>query len=57
MNKSFSLFFALKLAKKLPNGKAPVYLRITIDSTRTEIATKRQVLPEKWNHKAQKSYR
>jgi len=54
MNKSFVLLFSIKTVKKLPNGTVPIYLRITVDSTRAEIATKRHVLPEKWNHSAQK---
>jgi len=54
MNKSFVLLFSIKTVKKLANGTVPIYLRITIDSTRTEIATKRYVIPEKWNHSAQK---
>lgn len=54
MNKSFVLLFSIKTVKKLANGTVPIYLRITIDSTRAEIATKRYVAPEKWNHTAQK---
>lgn len=54
MNKSFVLLFSIKTVKKLANGTVPIYLRITIDSTRAEIATKRYVIPEKWNHAAQK---
>ncbi len=54
MNKSFALLFSLKTPKKLANGTVPIYLRISMDSTRAEIATKRYVLPEKWNHIAQK---
>ena len=54
MNKSFVLSFCLKNGKKSANGKVPIYLRITLDSTRAEIATKRCVLPAKWNTIAQK---
>ncbi len=54
MTKSFALLFQLKLSKKLANGHAPIYLRITIDKERVEVATKRQVDPEKWNGTAQK---
>ena len=54
MNKSFVLLFFIKVLKKNPNGTVPIYLRITLDSIRAEIATKRHVLPEKWNHAAQK---
>jgi site-specific recombinase XerD len=54
MTKSFALLFQLKRTKKLSNGNAPIYLRITIDSERVEIATKRTANPDKWNAIAQK---
>ncbi|WP_410505834.1 Arm DNA-binding domain-containing protein [Mucilaginibacter rubeus] len=44
----------MKRTKALPNGNAPIYLRITIDSERVELATKRNANPEKWNNVAQK---
>ena len=55
MNKTFVLLFSLKKIKKLANETVRIYLRITMDSTRTEIATKRTISPEKWNHVAQKA--
>jgi site-specific recombinase XerD len=54
MTKSFALLFQLKQTKKNFNGNVPVYLRITIDGQRVEIATKRTVSPDKWNAVAQK---
>jgi site-specific recombinase XerD len=54
MTKSFALLFQMKRTKALPNGNAPIYLRITIDSERVEIATKRNAPPDKWNTIAQK---
>jgi len=54
MTKSFALLFQVKRTKALPNGNAPIYLRITIDSERVEIATKRNAPPDKWNTIAQK---
>jgi hypothetical protein len=54
MTKSFALLFQMKRTKALPNGNAPIYLRITIDSERVEIATKRNANPDKWNTVAQK---
>src|SRR5665213_1158925 len=54
MTKSFALLFQLKRTKMFPNGNAPIYLRITIDSERVEIATKRNANPDKWNTVAQK---
>ena len=53
MNKSFVLLFSVK-KQKTSNGTAPIYLRITIDSTRAEVAIQRHVLPDKWNHATQK---
>lgn len=54
MTKSFALLFQMKRTKALPNGNAPIYLRITIDSERVEIATKRNAPPDKWSTVAQK---
>ena len=49
MNKSFALLFRVKTEKQLADGLVPIYLRLTVDSERVEIATKRGVIPEKWN--------
>lgn len=54
MNKTFALLFYVKKSKKISDGTAPIYLRITIDGKLTEIAAKRYVIPEKWNSQAQK---
>jgi site-specific recombinase XerD len=54
MNKSFSLLFYLKRSKITAEGTVPVYLRITIDSERIEISSKRHVNPAKWNASGQK---
>lgn len=54
MNKTFSLLFFVKKAKAVANGTAPIYLRITIDGKISEIATKRYIIPDKWNSAAQK---
>jgi hypothetical protein len=43
MNKSFSLLFSIKEIKKLANGKAPIYLRISLNSTRCELVTLQKV--------------
>jgi len=45
MTKSFALLFQLKRTKTLPNGNAPIYLRMAIDSERVKIATKRKPIP------------
>ncbi|MFZ3273308.1 MAG: Arm DNA-binding domain-containing protein [Lutibacter sp.] len=37
MNKTFGLLFYLKKSKVDSQGKAPIYLRITVDGERSEI--------------------
>jgi site-specific recombinase XerD len=54
MNKTFGLLFYVKRSKMTTDGTAPIYLRITIDGERIEISSKRSVIPDKWNTKAQK---
>lgn len=54
MNKTFSLLFYVRKSKKLANGTAPIYLRITIDGKAREMTTKRHIEPERWNSEAQK---
>lgn len=54
MTNSFALSFQLKRTKAQPNGNVPIYLRITIESNRIEITTKRSINPELWNATAQK---
>mgnify|MGYP001792791461 CR=1 FL=1 len=49
MKYSFSLLFWLKKARIDKHGKASVYVRITIDGKRAEIATGEKVSPERWN--------
>jgi len=54
MKSRFSHSFQLKPAKSLPNGTAPIYLRITVDEDRVELSTKKYVLPQRWNSALQK---
>jgi len=54
MNKTFSILFYVKKSKILANGKAPIYIRITIDGKPKEITTKRHIEPQRWNSGAQK---
>jgi len=49
LEKNFSLLFYLKKPKNHKKGSTPVYLRITIDGVRKEIATGRCCEPERWN--------
>ena len=54
MNKTFNLLFFVKKSKIKADGTVPIYLRITIDGIPKEIASKRNILPEKWDNKLQK---
>ena len=51
MTTTFSLLFYMKKQKNYLIGEAPIYLRITVNGKRTEIATGRVCYPEKWNAK------
>jgi hypothetical protein len=48
MNHAMTVTFLLKNAKINSTGKAPIYVRITINGKRTEFSTKRLLEPEKW---------
>ncbi|GAA3627406.1 site-specific integrase [Flavivirga jejuensis] len=49
MNNSFSLLFYIKKYKADNNGKANIYLRITLNGQRVELSIRRKVLVDKWN--------
>lgn len=49
LEKNFSLLFYLKKPKNNKKGSTPVYLRITVNGVRKEIATGRCCEPERWN--------
>ncbi|MGN7888433.1 site-specific integrase [Dyadobacter endophyticus] len=49
LTKSFGLLFYLKKRSGKSKGKLPVYMRITIDGRRTEIAVKSECEPARWN--------
>ena len=52
MEKNFGCLFYLKKATKNQTGEIFIYLRITVDSTSTELSTKRKCLKESWNVQA-----
>ncbi|TLU92010.1 phage integrase SAM-like domain and Arm DNA-binding domain-containing protein [Dyadobacter sediminis] len=52
LTKSFTLLFYLKKRNNYVKGKLPIYMRLTVDSQRIEISTKRECEPEKWNSSA-----
>lgn len=49
MSTNFNLFFYLKEPKRYKSGPVPVYLRITIDCQRSEIAVGRDIDPAFWD--------
>lgn len=49
MSAKFSLLFFLKRRRGYVGGDLPVYLRITVDGKRAELAIQRKCDPEKWN--------
>lgn len=49
LTKSFTMFYYLKKRNNNDKGKLPIYLRVTVDGKRIELATKRDCEPEKWN--------
>jgi hypothetical protein len=46
---SLKLLFYIKRIKLLRNGEAPIYVKISYDNTKTEMATNRSVEPELWS--------
>ena len=55
MNKTFNLLFYVKKAKVNTVGKAPIYVRMTLDGQISELSTKRTISPQKWNSTAQRA--
>jgi site-specific recombinase XerD len=54
MRANLSLLFYLKRRNSEKTGPVPVYLRITVDNKRAELATGHQCEPEKWSNAAGK---
>lgn len=54
MNRTFGLLFYVKRSKIDDQGKAPIYLRITVEGDRTELSIKRNIEPDRWNTEAGK---
>ncbi|MET3113199.1 site-specific recombinase XerD [Pedobacter sp. CG_S7] len=49
MKTNFSLLFYLKRPKNYQKGPIPVYMRITVDGKRSEVATSRECEPTEWS--------
>ncbi|QCX38618.1 site-specific integrase [Aureibaculum algae] len=52
MYNTFSLLFFPMKNKATSDGKAPIYLRITVNGKRSQLSIKRKINPEKWNYEA-----
>ena len=48
--KTFTILFYVKRTKLLRNGEAPIFMRITVDAIREEIAIKRSIKLEHWDN-------
>ena len=46
---TFNILFFIKKTKLLKDSTAPIYLRVTINSKRSEISLKRSVIPKIWD--------
>jgi len=55
LEKSIGLFYYLKQAKNQNEQRRYVYLRITVEGDRLEIAIKKQWIPDLWNSKIARS--
>ncbi|MDP2688298.1 MAG: site-specific integrase [Aequorivita sp.] len=54
MNTTFTTLFYLKGERRDKNGKAGLYLRITVDGKRSTISLHRKIDPEKWDSRLNK---
>lgn len=52
---NLSILFYLKKAKKNRAGEAPVYLRITVNGLRAELALRKSVVPAMWDPKTRRA--
>ena len=52
---TFSVVFFCKKSRISKKGKAPIYARITTSGLSTEIYTRSQIEPERWNQRQERS--
>jgi site-specific recombinase XerD len=52
MNKTLKVLFMLRVRSNYSSGPVPIYMRLTVDGQRFEIATQRQIEPERWDHQS-----
>lgn len=51
-NQTLGILFMLRTSRMNKKGEAPIYVRITVDGERSEIALNRFIEPTKWNAEA-----
>ncbi len=56
MKTTFSVLFYLRNGRLDKNGRATVYLRITVNGVRAELTTQRKIKPEHWNSHKGRAY-
>jgi len=49
VSNSFAILSYLRTGRLDNRGKAPIYLRITVNGHRSEFSINRKIKPEKWN--------
>ncbi|WP_238474627.1 Arm DNA-binding domain-containing protein [Maribacter algarum] len=49
MSNSFAILSYLRTGRLNNRGKAPIYIRITVNGNRSEFSIKRKIKPENWN--------
>lgn len=49
---TYNLTFVLRKERKNKDGESPIYMRITVDGVRSEVAIKRYIHPSNWESKA-----
>ncbi|MFS2190416.1 Arm DNA-binding domain-containing protein [Mucilaginibacter sp. Mucisp84] len=52
LEKSFGLLFFMRKTKNYKAGPLPIYLKITIDGSATELSSKRKCEPSQWSGKS-----
>ncbi|WP_346856335.1 site-specific integrase [uncultured Draconibacterium sp.] len=55
MKNELNVLFVLRRSRTDGTGKAPIYLRITVDGERAELSANRKIDPKKWNSKSQRA--
>ncbi len=49
LDQTFSILFRLRREKKTSDGLVPIWIRVTVDGQRAEVAAKKKILEEHWD--------